>query len=96
MEKNISSAKEKGIKVGAICFSCFMIPWLLLLIAALTLSEGIDDQIIGFFVGILIFILISSFFGFSMSTKSKVLKIISSILVAAVPITWIILIIYNN
>jgi hypothetical protein len=92
MEKNISSAKEKGIKAGAICFSCFMVPWLFLLFGALLFSEGFDRQtIIGFIALIYIFILVSSFLGFSIARESRRLIIISSILVAAVPITWIIL-----
>jgi|WetSurMetagenome_2_1015567.scaffolds.fasta_scaffold108267_2 hypothetical protein len=93
---NIS--KDKGINAGLICFSCFLIPYLLLaLLFYLSTPEYFDVQnIIAFFVGIFIIGGISAFFGYSIAKNSKKLKIISSLIIATVPIAWIILAIISN
>jgi len=90
--------KGKGIRAGLICFTAFMVPWLFLTFMALTTApESFRGQnIIDFCVGIFIFIFVSAFLGFSIARKSKLLKILSYLLVAAVPITWGILFIYSN
>ena len=83
MEKNISSAKEKGIKAGAICFAAFIIPYLAVLfyfyIGGVLLRLTLYD-----IVEIGIFIVASVFVGFSFSRNSKILKAISVILAATV------------
>jgi LPXTG-motif cell wall-anchored protein len=100
MEKGNEPNKEKGIIAGWICFSAFMVPWLFFLLLD-TIDTGYMAGLTGekgvwFFTGIGIFILISGFFGFSMSKKSRLLKVLSSLFVAAVPTIWIILFIVNS
>jgi hypothetical protein len=98
MSRGTEIDKGKGIRAGLICFVAFMVPWLFLTFIALTIaSESFEGQnIIAFFVGILIFIFVSAFLGFSIARKSKLLKVLSYLLVAAVPITWVILFVYYN
>jgi len=82
--------RKKGIIAGAICFSVFMIPWLgSIILAVITDPAGFrGETILGISIGIIIFASVASFFGYSIANKSKILIIISSVFVVAVPILW--------
>jgi hypothetical protein len=83
--------KEISIKAGIICFSVFMIPWLLLaLIGWIAAPEGFQSETLAaFLLGIIVFAFVSVFLGFSIFRKSKLLKLFSYVFIAAVPIAWV-------
>jgi hypothetical protein len=90
MEKNVSSAKEKGTIAGAICFAGFMVPWLFFAFCSYMYSEGFILSFTSFEkIEIGIFIVASVFVGFSFSRNSKILKVISVLLAASVFLTFI-------
>jgi hypothetical protein len=90
--------KRKGIRAGLICFAAFLVPWFLGVFLFYSVApEGFQgDDLIAFLIGIIVFAFVSAFLGFSIAKKSKLLKVLSYLLVAAVPITWVILFIYYN
>jgi hypothetical protein len=94
----MQKAKQSGKRAGLICFASFMAAWLFLTWLD-SISVGLQvftgERGVIFFTGICAFAGISAFFGFSIAKKSKVLIIFSAILVAALPVTWIILLIHN-
>jgi hypothetical protein len=86
----MKAEKTGGIIGGSVCFAVFLIPWLYLIFSALRSDpHGFRAEgIIGIFIGIVIFAIVSSFLGYSISKKSIILIVISSILVLAVPAIW--------
>jgi len=94
----MEQAKQKGKKAGLICFVVLIVIWILpiflsLMVAPETLNKKFFIQ---FFIGTGIIAFLSAFFGFSMATKSRFLKIFSSILLASIPIYWILNIILTS
>jgi hypothetical protein len=83
--------KLKGIIAGVVCFLLFMIPYMIISFFGAAILGINSINFIYFFVGILTITIISSFFGLSMASKSKILKIISSICVLAMAIIWMLL-----
>jgi hypothetical protein len=90
--KNVKTKtpKQKGIKAGIICFSVFMLPWLgFLLLALITDTTGFNaESITGTLAGIIVFTLVSFFFGFSIAKKSLLLIVLSSVCVLIIPVLW--------
>jgi hypothetical protein len=87
----MKTAKTKGIKAGIICFSVFMVPWFgFTLLALVTDFHGFNgESIAGIIVGIIVFAFVSTVLGFSIAKKSVFLIILASLVVAAVPILWV-------
>jgi|WetSurSiteA1Bulk_404760.scaffolds.fasta_scaffold336696_1 hypothetical protein len=86
----MKNTKKKGIKAGIICFSVFMAPWLFAIILALVTDPAgfRGETIAGIIIGILVFAFVSAFLGYSIAKKSRILIILSSLAVVAVPIAW--------
>jgi hypothetical protein len=83
--------KQKwGVLAGILCFALFMIPWLYLIFSALISDpHGFRAEgVFGILIGIAIFALVSSFFGFSIAKKSALLIILSCLCILAVPAIW--------
>jgi hypothetical protein len=98
MSRGTEIDKGKGIRAGLICFAAFLIPWFLWAFLFYSVApEGFQgDDLVAFLIGVVFFAFVSAFLGFSIARKSKLLKVLSYLLVAAVPITWVILFVYYN
>jgi uncharacterized membrane protein YccC len=86
----MDSNKKSGTKSGVIIFTIFMIPWLGFLVYALiTDTKGFNtESIVGTILGIVIFGLVASFFGFSIAKKAPLLIVLASLCVVAIPVLW--------
>lgn len=87
MENN----RKKGIRAGIICFSVFMAPWLILaLFAWIAAPEGFEGETLtAFLIGISVFAFVSVFLGLSIVSNKIILKLLSYVFIAAVPIMWL-------
>jgi len=83
-------SKKKAIKKGLICFFIFTTPWLLLTLVALIRDPGgfSVESTIGIVIGILIFAFVGTFFGFSLLSKSIILRILAYLCIIAIPVLW--------
>jgi len=89
---------KRGINGGLICFAILLIPYLIyaFLFFSVDLGAFRDDNVISFYVGIVVFAIVSSFSGLGIARNSKTIKIISMLLIVLIIITWISLFIYFN
>jgi len=96
MNTNMNSAKRRGINPGCIVFTIYSLIWLVWSFVAIFFSfqspEAVD--FLYFLAGLVVISIVSFLFGFSINRNLKKLKIVSSILVAAMPLTAIALVIY--
>jgi hypothetical protein len=82
--------KRRGIVAGLVCFGILMLIWAFPIFSSLFIApEALQNDVLGnFAISFVIVIIVSAFFGFSIATKSKMLKASASLLLLALFIYW--------